>query len=47
MSGQLHTPATLPPEKQPPAPIGQESGGPRNGLDALPLLETETRSSIP
>jgi len=34
--GKLHTPAALPPRKEPLVPIGQKAGwGPRAGLDAV------------
>jgi hypothetical protein len=51
VSGQLHAPAALSAEKEPPVPIGQEAGGgPRAGLDTavtkrekIPLLQPEIK----
>jgi hypothetical protein len=35
VSGQLHAPAALPPEKEPSVFIDKRLGGPRAGLDAV------------
>jgi hypothetical protein len=39
VSGQLHAPAALPPEKQPPVPIIRGWVGPRAGLDVTEKIE--------